>query len=136
MSDPLPSLAAAISRADAVLAGANHLAFSASAFARLKERVSQYIGELVDESIKAARHHGADAVSAAHVDRASEQLAASLSRRLFRLFGVVGGVFFGTALSNLLQLMNATQIEPRQAVVTFIFGVLGAVLVMIQVLRN
>jgi len=36
----------------------------------------------------------------------------------------------------LLQLMNATQIEPRQAVVTFIFGVLGAVLVMIQVLRN
>jgi len=136
MPDPPVSLATAIAQADAALAGAKHPPFSESAFARVRESVSQYIGQLVDESLIVARRHGADTVSAPHVDRASEQLASSMTRRLYRLFGIVGGVFFGTALSNLLQLMNATQIEPRQAIVTFIFGVLGAVLVMIQVLGD
>jgi histone H3/H4 len=136
MSDDPATLSTAISRAEAVLAHADHPRFSESAFARLKERLSLYIGELVNESLAVARRHGADTVSAPHVDRASEQIAANIARRLYRLFGILGGVFFGTALSNLLQLMNAPQIEPRQAIVTFIFGVLGSALVMIQVLRD
>lgn len=130
------SVSTAISRADAALATLDQNPFSRSAFAKLTERVSQYIGELIDESLKVASRHGADTVSAADVERASGHLVSTLTRRLYRLVGALGGVFFGTALSNLLQLMNGATIHPRQALVTFVFGVIGAGLVMLHVLKD
>ncbi len=73
--------------AESKLKGVNTSPFSASASSILKAKISQYLSELIDESIKVSKRHRADTVSAAHVERASEYLFSSTTRRFFRHFG-------------------------------------------------
>lgn len=73
--------------AESKLKGVNTSPFSASALSILKAKISQYLSELIDESIKVSKRHRDDTVSAAHVERASEYLFSSTTRRFFRHFG-------------------------------------------------
>ncbi|MCI0487714.1 MAG: hypothetical protein L0229_14065 [Blastocatellia bacterium] len=69
MSDPPEpegTLEQIIEHADSELERINPSLFSPVALSRLKEKISEYVVELVSESIKVSKRHQSDTVSAAH----------------------------------------------------------------------
>lgn len=60
-----------IRTADAELQSLGDSPYSKPAFAVLRDKISQYIAELVTESTRVAKRHKADTISAAHVNQAS-----------------------------------------------------------------
>jgi hypothetical protein len=57
--------------------------FSAAGFLAFKEKITQYIADLSTESVRVSTRHGADTVSAAHVEHAADFLVSSRGRRLY-----------------------------------------------------
>src|SRR3990172_11711465 len=98
-----------VAQAEAKLQGADASPFSPPAFGALKAHISDYITELVNESVKVSKRHRADTISAAHVERAAEYLVSSGSRRFYRHLGMVGGILLGAALSNILPMTLSRQ---------------------------
>ncbi len=87
-----------IQKAENRLQGLDPSPFSTTAFSTLKAKIAQHITELVNESIKVSKRHQVDTVSAAHVEKASEYLVSSSTRRVYRHLGTVGGILLDAAL--------------------------------------
>lgn len=102
--------------------------FSPIAFEVLKSKITEYISDLVNESIKVSKRHQSDTVSAAHVERASEYLVSSASRKVFRHLGTVGGILLGAALSSFLALSVTGQYSPFSTLLPAALGIVGAFL--------
>ena len=135
--------AKAATQAEAVVtdAGANLDAidpspFSPPAFSVLKEKIARHITELVNESVKVSKRHRADTVSAAHVERASEYLVASTSRKVYRHLGTVGGILLGAALSNLLSMTIAGQYTGAGTILSASLGVIGAFMIALHIAKD
>lgn len=110
--------------------------FSPPAFGALKTKISQYVIELVDESIKVSKRHRADTVSAAHVERAAEYLVSSTSRRLYRHLGTVGGILLGAALSNILAMTLTSQYTGMGTMLSAALGIVGAFMIALHVAKD
>ncbi len=91
-SNPNDPVHAVVAEAEADLKRVDVSPFSPPAFGTLKAKISEYVVELLNESIKVSKRHRADTVSAAHVERAAEYLVSSTSRRSYRHLGTVGGI--------------------------------------------
>jgi histone H3/H4 len=65
-----------IDRASRRLQNAAQVPFSDQAFQQLKEQISAYAEELIDESVKKAKQHRAESVSSADVQQAGQFLVA------------------------------------------------------------
>jgi hypothetical protein len=135
--------AKAAAQANAVVASAGvHLdsidssPFSPPAFGLLKEKIGQHITELVNESVKVSKRYRADTVSAAHVERASEYLVASTSRKVYRHLGTVGGVLLGAALSNLLSMSVVGQYTGAGTILSAALGVIGAFMIALHIAKD
>ena len=107
--------------------------FSPSAFAALKEKIAEYVVNLVTESIKISRRHQADTVSANHVQRATEYLVSVTSRRFFRHLGTVGGILLGASLSNILSMAGAGSYTSIGVVSSAGLGITGAFLIALYI---
>jgi histone H3/H4 len=125
-----------IQQADAQLQDIESSPFSPSAFSVLKEKISEYIVELVSESIKVSKRHQADTVSSAHVERASEYLISSTSRRFFRHLGTIGGILFGAALSNIVAMTAAQQYSTAGILLSAGLGIAGAFMVAFHIAKD
>lgn len=79
------------------LQNSDHTPFSSNAFNRLKEKISEYTTQLITESVKVARRHQSESVSTSDVERASQYLVSSTSRKVYRHMGTLGGI---TAVSE------------------------------------
>jgi hypothetical protein len=101
--------------------------FSTAAYSFLKEKILEYVTELVNESLRIAKWHQSDMV--AHVERASDYLISSTGRRLFRHVGTLGGTLLGAAISNLLTMISASQYSPVAIVLTTVLGMVGAFMI-------
>lgn len=110
--------------------------FSPPAFTRLKAKVGEYIAELISESMKVSRRHQADTISAAHVERASEYLVTSMSRRIYRHLGTLGGILFGAALSNVLAMSLTGQYTGGATIVSVVLGIVGAFLIALHIAKD
>jgi hypothetical protein len=110
--------------------------FSAPAFSALKEKIGQHITELVNESVKVSKRHRADTVSAAHVERASEYLVTSTSRRIYRHLGTLGGILLGAALSNILAMTLAGQYTGGGTIVSASLGIVGAFMIALHIAKD
>lgn len=128
-SEPTNEVGAIIKHAETEIDNISPSPFSPPAFATLKFKVAEYISDLVNESIKVSQRHQSDTVSSAHVERASEYLVSSTSRRLFRHVGTVGGILLGASLSNLLTMTIAGQYTAFGTLVSSGLGIVGAFLV-------
>lgn len=107
--------------------------FSPSAFAALKEKIAEYIVNLVTESIKISHRHQADTVSANHVQRATEYLVSVTSRRFLRHLGTVGGILLGASLSNILSMAGTGEYTLIGVVLSAGFGIIGAFLIALHI---
>jgi hypothetical protein len=126
----------AIQEADAQLQNVDPSPFSPQSFTVLKEKISEYIAQLVSESIKVSKRHQADTISAAHVERASEYLIASSSRRFFRHLGTVGGVLFGASLSSILSMSVAGQFSIAGTLVSVGLAIVGAFMIALHIAKD
>jgi hypothetical protein len=139
MSNPTsPNNAAqsAVQQAENQLRTINPSPFSQSAFTTLKAKVGEYVTSLVAESVRVTRRHQADTVSAAHVERASEYLTTSTSRRVYRHLGTIGGVLLGAALSNLLAMSLAGQYTGGGTILSAALGIVGAFMVALHIAKD
>ena len=136
LSQNKESLQRVIEEADAQLQHVKSSPFSPSAFSVLKEKISEHIAQLVSEAIKISKRHQADTVSAAHVERASEYLVTSTSKRFFRHLGTVGGIFLGASLSNILAMTVADQYSTIGTLVSAGLGIIGAFLIALHIAKD
>ena len=122
-----------IEAADAQLQHVTPTPFSPTAFSRVKEKISDYIVQLVSESIKVSNRQQTDTVSAAHVERASEYLISTSTRRVFKHIGTVGGIFLGAALSNFLSMATTDVYTPRGTLISASLAIIGSFMVALHV---
>jgi hypothetical protein len=122
--------------AQATLRGISRSPFSAEAFAKLQERIEQYIDDLIIESVRIMSRHQADTVSPAYVSQASDNLVAGRRRKLLSLLGALGGALLGAAASNFLDMAKGQSVGFAQAVGAGVLGIVGAALITIQFLRE
>jgi histone H3/H4 len=110
--------------------------FSENAFVILKERISEFIVELMVESIKVTRRHRSEQVAPADVEHAAQYLVASSTRKTFRHMGTVGGILLGAVGSNLLGMATTHQFTLTSIIVTFALTLIGAFLVAIHIAKD
>jgi hypothetical protein len=127
---------AVVSQAETQLEGVDASPFSPHAFGTLRSKISEFVVELVNESIKVSKRHRADTVSAAHVERAAEYLVSSTSRRFYRHLGTVGGILLGAALSNILAMTLAGQYTGGGTILSVVLGVIGAFAIALHIAKE
>ena len=110
--------------------------FSSPAFTTLNDKIAQHITELINESVNVSKRYRADTVSAAHVERASEYLVTSTSRRIYRQLGTVGGILLGAALSNILAMTLAGQYTGGGTIVSASLGIVGAFMIALHIAKE
>jgi hypothetical protein len=129
---PEDDLLRAIRRAEENQRSAGSIPFTPPAYDELNRRIADYIGELVDESIRVARRrHSPDIVSTSDVERASDHLGLRSRNRRAQIIGSLGSLLFGAALGNALQFAGAPQIAAESALLTFGLGAVGAAMTML-----
>lgn len=125
-----------VQKAEAQLGTVDPSPFSPPAFTTLRDKIGQYVTDLVNESVKVSKRHQADTVSAAHVERASEYLVSSTSHKIYRHLGTVGGVLLGAALSNILAMSLAGQYSGGGTILSASLGIVGAFMVALHVAKD
>ena len=136
---PRPSIEKTIQAAYAELQAVESHPFSTPAFSMLKDKISEYIVQLIMESIQVSKRHRADTVSAAHVEQASDDLASGVSRHFFRYVGAGGGILLGIALAPFLSATASTtpvQFSIPGLVVSGMLAVLGTFMIALNIARE
>jgi hypothetical protein len=131
-------LAAAVhEQVSSVFVGAEPSPFSPTAFKELEDSINEFIGDLVDESLKIAKRHQSEFVSANYVRQASEHLIASRTKRVFRHLGTVGGILLGGAMSNILAMAQAGTTFPIVGTLVSVgVGLVGSFLVAMHIAKD
>jgi len=132
MSYPVDPLAGLAVQARAQLTGASHTPFSEDGFGGLEEKIDQYIGDLILESVRIMERRQADTVSRKYVQQASENLVATSRRRAFTLIGTIGGILLGTALSSYYGMVSTKTLTVPEVVVASVFAVVGTFMIALQ----
>jgi len=112
-------------RAEAALASVDPIPFSPAAFDRFKGKVVQYIAALYEESIKISRRLDADAVSASHVEKASDALVSLRSALVARHVGMLGGLLVGVGGSQLTSMVAANTFTSGGVLLAVTCGCVG-----------
>ena len=135
---PRPSIEKTIQAAYVELQSVESHPFSTPAFSMLKDKISEYIVQLIMESIQVSKRHRADTVSAAHVEQASDDLASGVSRRFFRYVGAGGGILVGTSLAPFLTVATSgpAQISIPGMVVSGALATLGTFMIAFHIARE
>lgn len=110
--------------------------FSDSAFSTLKEKISQYIIHLINESKKLSKRYKSDSISSSHVKQASDNLIANVSGKIFKHVGMIGGIFLGGAVSSILLITLNNQFTVLNIIVTVILGVIGAFMIALAIAKD
>ena len=110
--------------------------FSPNAFTLLKTKISEYIIQLVVESVKTTRRHQSEQVSPADVEHASNYLVINSNRKPYRHMGTVGGILLGAVGSNLISMVTTHQFTLSSILVTFTLTLIGAFLVAIHIAKD
>lgn len=110
--------------------------FSEPAFARLREKVSEHVAQLISESIRVSKRHRADTVSTSDVEQASRHLVSSTSHKVFKHLGTVGGILLGAGVSNMLSMLTTNQFNITGIVLSFVLAVVGTFMVAAHIAKD
>jgi hypothetical protein len=135
-SNPAEHAQNVVDKADANLQVSDSSPFSPPAFSLLKAKIADYVKELVNESSKVSKRHRADTISAAHVERASEYLVTSTSRRFYRHLGTLGGVLMGAALSSILTMTVVGEYTGGGTILSATLGIVGAFMIALHIAKD
>jgi len=130
------SLQILIEEADRNIQSVNAAPFSEKAFDRLKYKISEYIAQLITESIKTSKRRQSDNVSTSHVELASQYLVSSTSHKIYKHLGTLGGIFLGGGISGLLSMVTTAQYNLVGIGISVVFTGIGAFLVAFHIARD
>ena len=133
---PQPNLDEILERAHAELKKAESTPFSEHALEEFRTQASAYTVELINESVKRAKRHQAEGVSSSDVRHASQYLVSSTSHRIYRHAGMLGGVFFGTALSQVMSMITTRQYGLDSIILTFALTLIGSSLITVHMAKD
>lgn len=133
---PQPNLDEIIERSHAELKKAESTPFSEHALEEFRKQTSAYAVELINESVKRAKRYEAEGVSSSDVRQASQYLVSSTSHKIYRHAGMLGGVFFGTALSQVMSMITTRQYGLDSIVLTFALTVIGSSLITVHMAKD
>lgn len=123
----LPSL---LDDANKSLSKVENPSFSNNAYNLLKQKITNYISELVDESIKNSKREKADVVSASHVEKSSKYLVATNKNKTKQAIGTFGGFLLGGSISNIIGMAIAGTVIPYYVtIILFLIAIIGALMV-------
>jgi hypothetical protein len=125
-----------IEQAEKELATDDAFPFSPLAYLCLKSKIAEYISDLISESVKVSKRHRADTVSVAHIEQASAYLVSSVSKRIFKHIGTIGGIFLGAAISNILAMTIAGQYTAVSTLVSATLGIIGAFMIALHIAKD
>jgi hypothetical protein len=110
--------------------------FSHKGFELLKEKISDYIDDLIKESVRASKRSRSDTVSPVHVERASEYLVSSSGRRLYKHLGTIGGIILGAVFSNTLSMTSTGQYSASGTLLYIALGMVSAFLIALHMAKD
>lgn len=122
--------------AESQLASVDASPYSARAFSLLKEKIEEYVVELVSVSIRLSRRHRADTVSEVHVQQASDFLIEGRGRRFFRHLGTIGGILLGASISILTSMIQSAKYDTGSTSASVVFGIVGAFLIALHIAKD
>lgn len=133
---PQPNLDEIIERAHAEIKKAESTPFSEHALEEFRNHAGAYAVELINESVKRAKRHQAEGVSSSDVRHASQYLVASTSHRIYRHAGMLGGVFFGTAVSQVVSTITTKQYGLDGIIIIFALTLIGTSLITVHMIKD
>jgi hypothetical protein len=110
--------------------------FSPEGFQRLKDRIAEFIGELVVESIRVSKRYQSDSVSPAYVDRAAEHLASGKPAMWRRLVGGIGGLVAGVGLATAGSMIQQNAYTTRGMILSLVCIVIGLPAFVLHVMKE
>ena len=132
---PHPNLDEVIERVKTELEKAESTPFSDHAFKEFEEQVGTYAVELIKESVKRAKRHQAEGVSSSDVRYSSQYLVPNTSHKIYRHAGVLGGIFLGATISNILSL-TTSQYGLNGILLTFILTLIGGSFITVHMMKD
>jgi len=109
--------------------------FTAKAFELLKNKIADYIADLVIESKRNSNRLKDEAIMISHVEKASNYLTSKKRGVGNQLLGTIGGVFLGATMSNILGLViNEGDVTITGLILVTVFAVTGTFMVSISLL--
>jgi hypothetical protein len=127
-----------INHADEILEDYDASPFTTDAFKLLKDKISEYIVELVNESIKISKRHSSENVLIDHVDLANRFLVTSRKKKIYRYYETLGGIITGVSSTVLIAIYSASVSVPHAEVVKgimYLLILIGCILMYVS-LRN
>ena len=125
-----------IQEVDKKLEGCNCSPFSADAFSILKEKIYQYISELMLESINISKRYHSDTISKNYIEKASLYLYSSKSGKFFKNIGMVGGILLGVSVSNIISTLALDSISTGEIILPVILGFAGIFMVTLSMVKG
>ncbi|MFN8153384.1 MAG: hypothetical protein U0Y08_03745 [Bacteroidia bacterium] len=126
-----------LAEVDYTLQNVSNKPFTQAAFDKFKERIGVYISSLFNESQKTATRNQTDNISASHVESASQYLIKNQSSKFSKLSGILGGIFLGATVSNVLSMtVLGQQFSMIGFVVTILLGAIGSFLIGINIIKD
>jgi hypothetical protein len=110
--------------------------FSEPAFNQLTGIISDFIHDLIVESVNISRRHGADVVSQSHINIAYHYLISHSKRKIFDHLGTIGGIFLGAAISYFLTLSPDNKIGQSNLWFCFLIGIVGVFLIGLNIAKE
>jgi hypothetical protein len=110
--------------------------FSSQAYELLRDKIAEYVSDLVTESARIARRSRADDISAAHVQRAAEHLTGASRGRFYKHVGTIGGIMLGGALSNILTMTLENRYGAAGILITTGVAVIGTGMVAAHIFND
>lgn len=110
--------------------------FSEKARSLLRSKAKDYGRTLISLSTDLARQEPADAVSAAHVEKASQFLIHRPQRKLHGFLSAFGGVLLGVCLSTVSTMILSGQYSGWATLLCVCSGIFGTFLMALNVTTN
>ena len=133
---PQPDLDEITERTHAELKKVESTPFTQHAIEEFKEQVGDYAVELINESVKRAKRHQAEAVSSSDVRHASQYLVSNTRHKIYGHVGALGGLLLGAAISNLLSIITTSQYGLNGIILTFIPTLIGGSLMTVHMVKD
>lgn len=108
---------------------------SPAGFLELEKSITTYVRELIVLAVQQARRERLDGVSASHVELAAARLIVRPKARIWQYVGGIGGIFLGTAVSNIAAIVDRTA-SNFSIVLTVILTAIGAAMLTLQASRD
>jgi len=115
----------------------DHSPFSIDGYRELKIKISELIVQLFDESIRTAKRSKVEIVSPPHVQKAADYLVKKPHSKKSSLINIVGGLFLGATLSNIISMIVYSGEYPKVAIfITIVLGIAGAFMLGINLAKD